>query len=171
MTMESAQGGVEAGERSVRLPFGLIAAMVACVCVLGFSVGWGAGSMAGRAGALANAGVAAGAVFLGVLVSLAGAQLWRERPASRWPIVLFAAQGASLVLSGVAAGVAGWALLYSPPLLDAFVLLGVLSTSWIAVWVAVAKVMAAALSSLPSGPGGTIGAGARADGGGVVEDA
>jgi hypothetical protein len=76
---------------------------------------------------------------------------WRERESARWPALLFGAQGLSLFGAGLAAGVGSWRLLYSAALLDAVVLLVVLSPTWIAVWVVLAKSLADALAAVPSG--------------------
>ena len=133
--------------RLAALPLGALAASAAGVPAAGAALGVAASTLLGRGEAgLLSAVVGGAAVLFGSLAAVLAIRPNKPRPIDRWPVVVFGAQGASLVLSGAFAGVLGWWLLYSPPRVDAVVLLGVLPVSWIATWIAVAKLLAASLS-------------------------
>ncbi len=139
---------VEIRDPEIALPVPRLAAAVGAVVVVGFGVGVAVGLFSeGIEAGTATAAVAALAVGLGVGGCVAGLRPWSPRRASRWPVLLFGMQGLSLLASGGIAGIAGWRLLYSAALLDVPVLLAVLPTSWIAAWIAIAKVQASALAA------------------------
>jgi len=150
-------------EREVRLPVGAMFGRVVMVCIVGLAVGLvvtGVGGL-GMAG-LWTALVGSGAVFLGCLGGLMAVRPWRSRVVSRWPMLVFGAQGLSLALTGVSAGVMVWRLLYSAALLDAGVLLIVLPLTWVSVWIALARLVGSSLAPVPAEDGGGVGS----DGGG-----
>lgn len=134
------------------------------VPVLGFVFGAGMSVALGRGDAgLATAGVASGAVLIGCGGCLAAVRPWVRRGASRLPMLLFGAQGASLFVTGGIAGAAGWRLLYSAALLDVPVLLVVLPLAWTVFWVVVARLTASAMARPAAGVGGGGGAAERGE--------
>lgn len=138
------------GGDAVSLPAGVLLAVVGLVGLLGGSAGAMLGLIRGSGAAgWATAGLCAAAVIVGAGASLLAVRPWAAREPAKWPVLVFAAQGGSVLVTLALAGGLGWSLLYSAALLDLVVLLGVLPATWIATWIAVAKVMAAALAVPP----------------------
>ena len=142
------RGSLGDGARRLEaLPVGPLLGFAGGVPVAGAALGVGLAGLVGRGeSGLWTGSVAGVAVAIGAVVPLLALRPAKPRAVDRWPMLVFAAQGASVVLTLLTAGVLGWWLLYSPARLDVVVLLGVLPASWVATWIAVAKVLAASLS-------------------------
>ena len=149
-------------EREVGLPVAAMVGRLAAVCVVGLLAGLAVTVVGGLGMAgVWTAAVGSGSVFVGCGGGLVAVRPWRARAVSRWPMLVFGAQGLSLGLTGAAAGVMAWRLLYSAALLDAVVLLVVLPLTWVSVWIALARLMGSSLAPVPTeeGVGGESGVG------------
>ncbi len=96
-------------------------------------------------------GLAAGVVAgtLGPAVTILLFSPWKPRPLMRWGMLLFAAQGASMIVVA-ALGL----LLYSATRPDPLVLVPALAASFIAVWAMLARVFGAHVQALRAGAAG-----------------